>query len=283
MMIGGAVGGLPATVRAPDRASAAWVGGATLAVSTAGSVGALATLRLVAASTRRPPNAAALAAEFVPVARRPSVTLTIVCVPLGAMLAGLIAIPALPAFGWRALFVLGGVFPIVAALVLFWLLPESPRYLAGRPERWEELKRLLRRMGHPVEADATFHSETGPEEQRQTREPLATILEPGYRRDSLALWAAFFSCLLSVYMVFSWLPTILTSATWASVEQRHHIVPPGCGLARSARLSDRRFGSSDNAHNDGSGDRRRHRAEPDVDRRRHPYFRSSRCSRSPAG
>ena len=26
------------------------------------------------------------------------------------------------------------------------------------------------------------------------------------------MWAAFFSCLLSVYMVFSWLPTILTSA-----------------------------------------------------------------------
>jgi AAHS family 4-hydroxybenzoate transporter-like MFS transporter len=159
------------------------------------------------------PNAAALAAEFVPVARRAiAVTLTIVCVPLGATLAGLIAIPAIPTIGWRALFVLGGVVPIVAALVLFWLLPESPRYLAGRSERWEELRRLLRRMGHPVEADAIFQSETGPEEQQQTRAPLATILEPCYRRDSLALWAAFFSCLLSVYMVFSWLPTILTSA-----------------------------------------------------------------------
>ena len=218
MMIGGAVAGL-----AGDRfgrRSALLVcmvifGGATLAVSAAGSVGALATLRLVAGVGLggAMPNAAALAAEFVPVARRAlAVTLTIVCVPLGAMLAGLIAIPALPAFGWRALFVLGGVVPIVAALVLFWLLPESPRYLAGRPERWEELRRLLRRMGHPVEGDDTFHSETSPEEQRQTRAPLATILEPGYRRDSLALWAAFFSCLLSVYMVFSWLPTILTSA-----------------------------------------------------------------------
>ena len=218
MMIGGAVAGLAGDRfgrRSALLGCMVIFGGATLAVSTAGSVGALATLRLVAGIGLggAMPNAAALAAEFVPVARRAiAVTLTIVCVPLGATLAGLIAIPALPAFGWRALFVLGGVVPIVAALVLFWLLPESPRYLAGRPERWEELRRLLRRMGHPVEADATFHSETGPEEQQQTRAPLATILEPGYRRDSLALWAAFFSCLLSVYMVFSWLPTILTSA-----------------------------------------------------------------------
>ena len=114
MMIGGAAAGL-----AGDRfgrRSALLVcmvifGGATLAVSTAGSVGALATLRLVAGVGLggAVPNAAALAAEFVPVARRAlAVTLTIVCVPLGATLAGLIAIPALPAFGWRALFVLGG-------------------------------------------------------------------------------------------------------------------------------------------------------------------------------
>ena len=203
-------------------------GGATLAVSTAGSVGALATLRLVAGIGLggAMPNAAALAAEFVPVARRAiAVTLTIVCVPLGATLAGLIAIPAIPTIGWRALFMLGGAVPIVAALVLFWLPPESPRYLAGRSERWEELRRLLRRMGHPVEADAIFQSETGPESRQQTRAPLATILEPRYRRDSLALWAAFFSCLLSVYMVFSWLSAILTSAgLGASVdEQRHHI------------------------------------------------------------
>jgi MFS transporter, AAHS family, 4-hydroxybenzoate transporter len=138
-----------------------------------------------------------------------AVTLTIVCVPLGGTLAGLIAIPALPAFGWRALFVLGGIVPIVGALALVPLLPESPRYLATRPQRWDELRRLLRRMGHPVDPAASFVDRN---EKPLTSAPFATLFEPGLRGDTVALWAAFFSCLLSVYLGFSWLPSILTGA-----------------------------------------------------------------------
>ena len=40
--------------------------------------------------------------------------------------------------------------PIVLALVLWKVLPESPRYLASRRERWPELTRTMRRIGHDV-------------------------------------------------------------------------------------------------------------------------------------
>ncbi|MEP6918893.1 MAG: MFS transporter, partial [Acidobacteriota bacterium] len=193
-------------------ASMALFGTATLAIATATDIPALALLRLIAGLGLggAMPNAAALAAEYVPVRNRAmAVTLTIVCVPLGGTLAGLVAIPALPAFGWRALFVIGGVVPVAAALALIGLLPESPRYLARHPARWPELRMLLRRMGHPVDSDAAFLDRT---EQALTRAPLATLFAPAFRRDTFALWAAFFSCLLSVYLGFSWLPSILTSA-----------------------------------------------------------------------
>jgi AAHS family 4-hydroxybenzoate transporter-like MFS transporter len=216
MMIGGAVAGI-----AGDRfgrrvallGSMVLFGVSTLAVSTASGVVMLAVLRLIAGIGLggAMPNAAALAAEYVPVRRRAiAVTLTIVCVPLGGTLAGLIAIPALPALGWRALFVLGGIVPIAAALVLMWLIPESPRYLATRPARWAELRSLLRRMGQSVDSDAAFVVDKN--EQLLTRAVFAAIFEPALRRDTLALWAAFFSCLLSVYLGFSWLPSILTAA-----------------------------------------------------------------------
>jgi AAHS family 4-hydroxybenzoate transporter-like MFS transporter len=217
MMIGGAVAGATGDRfgrRDSLLASMLVFGAATLAVSTAGSVNTLAVLRFVAGLGLGGalPNAAALAAEYVPVSRRAiAVTLTIVCVPFGATLAGLIAIPALPAFGWRTLFVLGGCVPTVAAVVLYRLLPESPRYLAGRPERWSELRVLMRRMGHPVDANTSFQADDRTDKGR-THAPFATIVSAGLRRDSFALWAAFFSCLLSVYMVFSWLPSILVSA-----------------------------------------------------------------------
>src|SRR5207253_899649 len=56
------------------------------------------------------PNAAALASEYVPRRQRPfAVTLTIVCVPLGGFVAAQMAGRILPAYGWKALFILGGV------------------------------------------------------------------------------------------------------------------------------------------------------------------------------
>ena len=98
------------------------------------------------------PNAAALASEYVPRKNRPfAVTLTIVCIPLGGTLAALLAGQVLPTYGWRALFIVGGVIPLVIALALFRVLPESPQFLVMRRERWPELIALLRRCGHDVE------------------------------------------------------------------------------------------------------------------------------------
>ena len=157
------------------------------------------------------PNAAALAAEYVPLRQRPfAVTLAIVCVPVGATLAGFAAIAALPTVGWRGLFIIGGATPIVAAAVLAFVMPESPRFLVRQPSRWPELAALLTRMGHPVAADADFAQPPGSETGR--RPSLAAIFGRDLRLDTFALWGAFFSCLLAVYLGFSWLPAILTGA-----------------------------------------------------------------------
>jgi MFS family permease len=85
-----------------------------------------------------------------------AVTLTIVCIPLGGTLAALLSAQVLPMYGWRTLFVVGGIIPIVLAIVLFKVLPESPRYLASHPERWPELIAMLRRLGHNVPSDTSL-------------------------------------------------------------------------------------------------------------------------------
>lgn len=160
------------------------------------------------------PNAAALAAEYVPRDKRPiAVTVTIVCVPLGATLAGLLGIRALPVFGWRTLFVVGGIVPIVAAVAFRFMMPESPRYLARHAGRWPELVRLLRRFGHPVSESATFVDTT---EKSTARVSVGALFQSDFRRDTLGLWGAFFSCLLAVYLGFSWLTTLLTGAGFDS-------------------------------------------------------------------
>jgi AAHS family 4-hydroxybenzoate transporter-like MFS transporter len=215
MMIGGAVAGL-----AGDRfgrrvallGSLLIFGAATLAVSGVGGLPALAVLRLISGLGLGGaiPNATALAAEYVPRRQRPlAVSLAIVCVPVGGTVAGLTAVPGLPAFGWRGMFMIGGLIPVVLAFALWRLLPESPRYLARHRRRWPELTQLLRRMGHAVQADAAFADLT---EGTKSAAPLKALFGRDLRGDTFALWTAYFSSLVAVYLVFSWLPSILSGA-----------------------------------------------------------------------
>jgi MFS transporter, AAHS family, 4-hydroxybenzoate transporter len=215
MMVGGALAGLAGD--RIGRRSALLLSMALFGVMTAASAAAstpmhLTVLRFLAAAGLggAVPNATALAAEFVPRRHRPvAVTLTIVCVPLGATLAGLLGIRVLPLVGWRTLFVIGGVIPVLAAVALPGLLPESPRYLTRHPRRWTDLARTLARMGHPIPAGSKFIDSS---EQTAEGASIRALFRRDWRADTLALFGAFFSCLLAVYLGFSWLPALLTSA-----------------------------------------------------------------------
>jgi len=126
------------------------------------------------------PNAAALVAEFAPLRHRPlAITATIVCIPLGGLLGGLLAGQIVPLYGWRALFAIGGLAPVVLALSLMKILPESPGFLR---------------------------------ERRQSGGSMAALFAPELRRDTVSLIAAFMSCLLAIWMGFLWIPAMLTDA-----------------------------------------------------------------------
>ena len=83
------------------------------------------------------PNASALAAEFAPIRPAPTaVKLTIVCVPLGGMLGGLIAARVLPAYGWRTLYEIGGAMPLIFALILWWAFRNRRDFWRYGRTRW---------------------------------------------------------------------------------------------------------------------------------------------------
>ena len=219
MMVGGAAAGL-----AGDRfgrrtallSSMIVFGVATLGAAFVHSTGSLGVLRFLAGIGLGGalPNAAALAAEYAPKPWRSiAVTLTIVCVPLGATIAGLLGSQVLAHSGWRLLFQIGGTAPLVLAALLGFLLPESPRYLARHAARRPELIRLLRRMGHEIGDDVLI---TDLSERAAPRAPLAALFHQDLRRDTLALWGSFLSCLLTVYLGFSWLPVVMTGAGFTS-------------------------------------------------------------------
>ncbi len=217
MMIGGAVGGMLGD-RIGRRTALLFsmlsFAALTLAISTVNGLAMLAVLRFIAGVGLggAMPNAAALASEYVPRRQRPfAVTLTIVCIPLGGSLAAYLSARVLPIYGWRSLFVLGGTIPIVLALVLFKILPESPRFLASRRERWSELIAMLRRIGHDVPSDATF-VEAGGAQVSKSKASMKDLFSPEFRRDTLGLFGSFFFCLLVNYVGILLLVVTLTGA-----------------------------------------------------------------------
>jgi MFS transporter, AAHS family, 4-hydroxybenzoate transporter len=181
----------------------------TLSIAFVNSVFMLGLLRFIAGIGLggAMPNAAALASEYVPRHRRPfAVTLTIVCIPLGGFVASTMAGIIGPAYGWRALFIVGGLVPVVLAVVLWKVLPESPRYLAGYRHRWRELTRIMRRMGHHMPDDVAYVEGSGGAVSKAT---IGDLFAPAFRRDTIGLFASFFFCLMVNYVAIQLVPSML--------------------------------------------------------------------------
>jgi AAHS family 4-hydroxybenzoate transporter-like MFS transporter len=217
MMIGGAIGGYLG-----DRIGrrTALLGSViafaifTLAVAFAGNLTTLTLLRFLAGIGLggAMPNAAALAGEYVPKRQRPvAVTLTVVCIPLGGVVAAYLARKVIEQYGWQSLFLAGGAVTILIGVLLFFVLPESPRYLASHGARWPELTRLLRRMGHDVSADVEYvDRDEGDGPARKAT--LGDLFAPAYVRDTLALCASFFFGLLVNYIAILLIPVVFTGS-----------------------------------------------------------------------
>jgi AAHS family 4-hydroxybenzoate transporter-like MFS transporter len=102
--------------------------------------------------------------------------------------------------------VVGGVIPLALLPVIAGLLPESARYLVTRGLRLEQVKRVLGRIAPQEDlASATFVVA----EPTPAGFPVARLFDAGLRRGTLLLWLAFFMSLLVIYLLSSWLPTLI--------------------------------------------------------------------------
>ncbi|HET9219807.1 MAG TPA: MFS transporter [Terriglobia bacterium] len=217
MMFGGLFGGLfgdKVGRRTALLSSVIVFAAITLGISFVGDPNTLTVLRFLAGLGLggAMPNAAVLASEYVPRNRRAlAVTVTIVCVPLGGYLAARSAALIIPVWGWERLWQLGGILPIVLGIVLFKILPESPKYLASHPERWPELRHVLTKIGHDIPADAKFVPGRVPAVATQPKGSYAEVFARHRLRDTIGLAFAFFFCLMGNYLCIQWMPTMLTS------------------------------------------------------------------------
>jgi AAHS family 4-hydroxybenzoate transporter-like MFS transporter len=154
------------------------------------------------------PNALALGAEYAPAKSRTALVALLACgISLGSATSGLVAPPILESGGWRALFVTGGCIALLAWVPLF-ALPESLRFLAARGRDPERVGRLLERL-NSSHRYAQGNVYTLPEKISGGRLSVSYLLTPRLAPATLLLWLVFFLNLGLLYLMSTWLSTLL--------------------------------------------------------------------------
>jgi MFS transporter, AAHS family, 4-hydroxybenzoate transporter len=154
------------------------------------------------------PNVVALATEFSPHRHRATMVMVMFCgFSVGAALGGLLAAALIPVFGWRAIFLFGGVTPLLYAPLLARFLPESIRFLALSGQHDEQVGSLLAQIAPP----GSFLPNTrfSVDEVKLEGVPVLHLFKEGRTRTTLLFWVIFFMSLLDLYLLANWLPTVL--------------------------------------------------------------------------
>jgi AAHS family 4-hydroxybenzoate transporter-like MFS transporter len=162
------------------------------------------------------PNCTALTSEYMPAkSRAVLITLMYTGVAFGALVSGFVADPIINAYGWRAIFLIGGALPLGISILLVAGLPESIRFLVARRPDDPRTMRLAAAIAPGNTAQRFVDHSAGTEKQS-----LAALLEPLYRPRTLLLWSVFALNLFVLYFLISWLPSLLTGAGWTPMDGR---------------------------------------------------------------
>lgn len=188
------------------------------------------------------PTAITLSSEFSPERNRAFLVTLMFCgFTLGLACGGALAALLIPSFGWQGVFVFGGVAPLLLAPVIWMAMPESLRFMAGKPKYEAEVRKVLLRLtGNP---DATLQAAIPDERRGPAAGILATLFSRHYRAGTLLLWLTFFCTLWVYYQISSWLPTVITAGgipvTQAATIGAMMPVGGTIGSLINARLMDR--------------------------------------------
>jgi AAHS family 4-hydroxybenzoate transporter-like MFS transporter len=159
------------------------------------------------------PSAVTLMSEYSPTSRRSMLTNLMFCgFPLGAAFGGFLAAWMIPHWGWQSVLVLGGVVPLLLAVALALLLPESVRFMVARRQPVERIRAALARIAGPQVHDIDRFTLSETRVVTNERGGLAQMLARPYRLGTLMLWLAYFMGLVIFYPLINWMPLLFKEA-----------------------------------------------------------------------
>ena len=163
------------------------------------------------------PNAIALTFEYMPRRSRNSAVMTMFCgFALGSACAGWVAAAVIRELGWQSVFLVGGSIPLLLAILLIAILPESIRFLVVKGGRQKKVYEYLSRIAPGAIPDALrapmYKVIAGELDDEPASFSVRQLFADGRRRVTLLLWTMFFMNLLNLWFLNNWLPTIMNDA-----------------------------------------------------------------------
>jgi benzoate transport len=130
--------------------------------------------------------------------------------PVGATVGGALTALAIPRYGWRSAFAIGGVLSLALVPIVWRKLPESLDFLVTRrpPHALRRINALLAALGQA--AINALPDRPVQEERIQVRASaaLALLITP----TTVLAWFVFFCTMAGFYFIVSWTPRLLTAA-----------------------------------------------------------------------
>ena len=155
------------------------------------------------------PNVIALLTDYAPKSMRSMIVSIVLCgYSVGGILAPLLGILVMPTLGWESIFWVAGL-PLLALPLMYKQLPETASHLI-RTGKKEELFATLSK----VDPSITFNKNDEIVELQATgtKVPLIGLFKDNRALSTVMFWIAFFSCLLMVYGLNTWLPKLMIEA-----------------------------------------------------------------------
>lgn len=158
------------------------------------------------------PNVIALLTDYAPKSMKSMIVSIVLCgYSVGGILAPLLGIFLMPTMGWESIFWVAGL-PLLALPLMYKRLPETASHLI-RTGRKEELFATLSK----VSPGSTFNQNDEIVELQATgtKVPVIGLFKDHRALSTVMFWIAFFSCLLMVYGLNTWLPKLMIEAGYA--------------------------------------------------------------------
>ena len=156
-------------------------------------------------------NAIALGAEYAPLRSRARAVIILYCgFAVGQTIGAGVASELIPLYGWRIVLIIGGVMPVLFALLCVAWLPESVRFLAlTRPTSAAIARELARIARRPIWPPGTVFISS---EKPATSRPVRELFAEGRTATTICVWIVFLMNITGLIFLNSWVPTLLHSA-----------------------------------------------------------------------